>query len=152
MKTGGGIFENEAGTYALVMQLTRTATLSVGRLGPVTFNAGYYVYTGSAFGPGGLAARIGHHLRSSEKCHWHIDYLRRFAQVHEIWYTLHPEKVECRWADIFNHARGARIVVPGFGASDCRCKAHLFYFKRRPGIRTFRKRIETPVFCKGIEA
>lgn len=152
MKTGGGTFVKEAGTYALVMRLARTTALSVGRLGPVTFDAGYYVYTGSAFGPGGLAARIGHHLRPSEKCHWHIDYLRRFAAVDEIWYTIHPEKVECRWADIFNNTRGARIIVHGFGASDCRCTAHLFYFRRKPGIRTFRKKIETPVICKGIEA
>ena len=64
MKTGEVTFGKEAGTYALVMLLARTTALSVGKLGPVTFNAGYYVYTGSAFGPGGLAARSGHHLRS----------------------------------------------------------------------------------------
>jgi len=152
MSAVGKTFGKGAGTYALVMRLARTTTLPVGRLGPVTFNAGYYVYTGSAFGPGGLAARVGHHLRPPEKCHWHIDYLRRFAEIHEVWYTIHPEKHECCWANIFHNTRGAGIMAPGFGASDCRCNTHLLYFKRKPGIRTFRQKIETPVYCKGMPA
>jgi len=146
------VFGKDGGTYALVMQLARTATISIGRLGPVTFKVGYYVYTGSAFGPGGLAARIGHHLKHSKKCHWHIDYLRRFAEVNEIWYTTHPDRVECRWAKILHDTRGASLICPGFGASDCRCSAHLFHFTRKPGVRTFRIKVETPVLCKGMKA
>ncbi len=133
------------------MRLTRSKIIPVGKLGPVTFKAGYYVYTGSAFGPGGLAARIGHHFKFSKRCHWHIDYLRRFAEVIEIWYTIHPDKVECRWAKILHDTRGAGIICPGFGASDCHCIAHLFYFIRKPGIKTFRQKFKTPVFCKGMK-
>jgi Uri superfamily endonuclease len=146
------VFRKGTGTYALVMQLARDTTIPVGGLGPVTFIAGYYVYTGSAFGPGGLAARIGRHLKSSKKCHWHIDYLRRFTEVHEVWYTFYPEKLECRWAQLFQKTRGARTLCPGFGSSDCRCDAHLFYFTRKPGIRTYRRKIEQPLFCKGMKA
>ncbi|MCP3956130.1 MAG: DUF123 domain-containing protein, partial [Desulfobacterales bacterium] len=109
-----------------------------------------YVYTGSALGPGGLAARIGRHLKPSKKFHWHIDYLRRFAEVEEIWYTIHLGKLECRWAKLFQKTRGARIICPGFGSSDCRCDTHLFHFKRKPGIRTYRQKVETPIFCKGL--
>ncbi|MCP3952032.1 MAG: GIY-YIG nuclease family protein, partial [Desulfobacterales bacterium] len=81
MKAIGENFGKEAGTYALVMRLARPRTIPVGRLGPVIFKPGHYVYTGSALGPGGLAARIGRHLKPSKKFHWHIDYLRRFAEV-----------------------------------------------------------------------
>ena len=152
MKDTKTAFGKEAGTYALVMQLPRTATLPVGQLGPVTFAAGYYVYPGSACGPGGLAARFGHQLKPSGQSHWRIDYLRQFAQVKEIWYTIHPKKVECHWAQLFHNTRGAGIIAPGFGASDCRCSAHLVYFKRKPGIRTFRQKVAPAVFCKGMEA
>ena len=59
------------------------------------------------------------------------------------WYTTHPERYECRWADILNHTRGARVVCPAFGSSDCNCGAHLFHFKRKPGIKTFRRKVGT---------
>jgi Uri superfamily endonuclease len=49
--------------------------LSVGRLGEFDLVPGFYAYVGSAFGLGGLRARIGHHPESTAEPHWHIDYL-----------------------------------------------------------------------------
>ena len=144
MKDIRSVFGKSSGTYGLVMRLPRAATLAIGRLGTFTFDSGYYVYTGSAFGPGGLAARIGRHLQRSKKRHWHIDYLRRFAEIVEIWYTYHPVNVECRWADVIRQTRGGQIPFPGFGSSDCRCKSHLFYFKKQPGFASFTKKYEEP--------
>jgi len=138
------------GTYVLLLELAQPATIPVGRLGPVVFDTGWFVYTGSAFGPGGLAARVGRHLRRSKTCRWHIDYLRQFAQVPEIWYTFFPEKMECRWAAIFQETLSVRIIHRGFGSSDCGCDTHLFYFKRKPGIANFRRKTEAPVSRKGI--
>jgi Uri superfamily endonuclease len=142
--------ENQPGTYVLILQLDRARSLSAGRLDKATFPAGFYAYTGSAFGPGGLKARIGRHWQRHKRPHWHIDTLRRFARIVEIWYTLHPEKVECRWARLLQHTRGAVVIAPGFGASDCRCRTHLFYFTRKPGIRTFRRNVDIPVRCRGV--
>ena len=150
MNATSTIFGKEPGTYALVMQLAQARTVKTGKRGPVLFDAGYYIYIGSAFGPGGLAARIGRHLQRRKKSRWHIDYLRRFAEIREIWYTLHPEKVECRWAAIIQQTRRVMIPCPGFGSSDCCCRAHLFHFEKKPGLRTFRKKTRVPVRVKPL--
>jgi Uri superfamily endonuclease len=52
------------GTYALVFTAKRKKRLIIGKLGTLTLQPGYYVYVGSAFGPGGLKARIGHHRKN----------------------------------------------------------------------------------------
>lgn len=141
------VLDKRTGTYVLVMKLASDTTIPVGQLGPVAFSAGFYVYTGSAFGPGGLTSRVGRHLKHSEKHRWHIDYLRGFAEIIEIWYTFHPEKAECRWAEIFQTTRGVRIACPGFGSSDCRCNSHLFFFKKKPELITFRRKTREAVLA-----
>ena len=69
------------GTYALFLTLSVPAELTIGKLGAFAFPAGWYVYTGSARGPGGLQARLRHHLRPASRPHWHIDHLRTQAVV-----------------------------------------------------------------------
>jgi Uri superfamily endonuclease len=126
------------GTYALVLNLPCSAAdVSVGRLGHFRFLAGWYVYAGSARGPGGLAARLARHLRTSKSLHWHVDYLRAQACPIEIWYTTGTRKRECAWTRALLALPGARIPVPRFGASDCRCVAHLVYFAAPPGVAAF---------------
>jgi len=51
------------GTYAFLLASQKTGRLDIGKLGPLVLKPGVYVYVGSAFGPGGLAARIGHHTQ-----------------------------------------------------------------------------------------
>jgi Uri superfamily endonuclease len=97
------------------------------------FPAGWYVYVGSALGPGGLAARLCHHLAPMRRPHWHIDHLRTVVgPVVEIWYAVGPERRECDWATRLATRPGATRPIGGFGASDCRCPAHLFHFVERP--------------------
>jgi len=66
------------GTYTLVLELDRADSIEVGALGEHRFPAGWYAYTGSAFGTGGFA-RVDRHyeLAAGERStrHWHIDYL-----------------------------------------------------------------------------
>ena len=64
------------GTYVLILNLKRAKRIVVGnskkaKLSSRLFQAGYYAYVGSAFGPGGLAARIKRHLIQDKryKCH-----------------------------------------------------------------------------------
>jgi len=129
------------GTYVLILQVAHPARIQVGRLGCFDFRAGVYAYAGSAFGPGGLAARVGRHLKTEKRLRWHIDYLRGISRVSAVWYTVYPVRREHDWARILLQRRGASVPIPGFGSSDCRCKSHLVYFQHTPKIATFRRKI-----------
>ncbi len=112
------------GTYVLMLNLRHEVGIRVGALGKVRFPAGWYLYVGSAFGPGGLEARIARHIRRDKKLHWHIDYLREYAEICEVWTA--PGHLECTWAGKLASTPGFEVVAPGFGASDCGCETHLF--------------------------
>lgn len=58
-------FPDEKGTYVLIAFVPQLKRIEVGQLGQFDIVPGFYVYVGSAFGAGGLAARIGHHLESA---------------------------------------------------------------------------------------
>jgi Uri superfamily endonuclease len=129
------------GAYALLLWLPDDCTLQIGRLGKFEFYAGWYVYLGSAHGPGGLRARLNRHLTGSGSQHWHIDALRRRAQPLIALYCLEKSSylpktrqgmkpLECAWSQTLVSQPGAVIPAAGFGSSDCRngCPAHLVYF------------------------
>ena len=137
---------NLPGTYVLVLACNVAGKLTVGRLGTMELRKGFYVYVGSAFGPGGVRARVLRHLRDTERCHWHIDYLRERARVVEVWRREEPLRREHEWAAAVSKMRGASVVRRGFGSSDCRCETHLFYFARRPSVRAFRRIVGAPVY------
>ena len=113
------------GTYALVMRCHTQQAITIGRLGVLQVIPGLYVYLGSALGPGGLAARLGRHLRPLQRMHWHIDYLRPAVEIAEIWYAIGSGRCECRWAHLLAELPGASTPLPRFGSSDCTCPAHL---------------------------
>jgi Uri superfamily endonuclease len=110
-------------------------------LGDLQVRPGCYVYVGSAFGPGGLAARIKHHVNRSSRPHWHIDYVCPLLKVVEIWYTTDRIRREHQWAELHAHSRIAHTPLPGFGSSDCRCPSHLFFYKSKPSGNYFRRKI-----------
>jgi Uri superfamily endonuclease len=122
------------GSYILVLRLDHAIDdLQVGRLGRFHFPAGYYLYVGSAFGSGGLAARLGHHARSDHaRPHWHIDYLRAHARLFEAWTVSSSQRMECRWCAALAAEPGVSIPAPGFGSRDTGCASHLFYLPGRP--------------------
>jgi Uri superfamily endonuclease len=129
------------GTYALLLTCRQTADLGIGRIGRLRTRSGVYLYVGSAHGPGGLRARIGHHCRISLSPRWHIDYLRAAATPVQAWFTCDPLPREHQWADVFNRTRGASRPLERFGASDCRCPAHLFFFAQPPDFAAFARKI-----------
>jgi Uri superfamily endonuclease len=132
---------DQAGTYALILKLPHTAAITVGRLGRFQFPRGWYVYVGSARGPGGLAARVSRHLRFPKPLHWHVDYLRTAAWPVEVWHAVGSQKRECAWACALVGLCGASVPVPRFGASDCRCPAHLIHFAALPDVRSFARAV-----------
>ena len=125
----------KGGTYALVLFCSRPKLVRIGQLGALRLRRGFYVYVGSALGPGGVHARIAHHRKVSRQPHWHIDYLRRHTQLDRVWYSSGPVRREHDWARFIRALTGASVPIAGFGSSDCRCLAHLVFFTRRPSLR-----------------
>lgn len=126
---------NLKGTYALVLVLELETAISVGRLGTCTFPSGYYIYLGSALG--GLFPRVRRHIRGSGRTHWHIDYLRRYTAVVEVWYRVSDERLECSWQVAVMEMPSASMPVAGFGSSGCTCRSHLVHFTNMPSLETF---------------
>ena len=120
----------DGGVYLLVLKLKRRCVLTVGSLGEIRFDSGWYVSVGS--GKRNLSARIARHHRRRKKVHWHIDFLLARVEPGDI--TSLPVRsrraLECGLArDIGALATGS---TPGFGCSDCSCPSHLFRFDHDP--------------------
>ncbi|HEX22686.1 MAG TPA: GIY-YIG nuclease family protein [Chromatiales bacterium] len=107
-------------TYQLHIAVSRLRILSIGRLGTFRFPSGRYLYTGSA--RRNLVARVRRHLSQDKKLRWHIDYLLTAHAVKVVDVSLSRDS-ECP----LNQRVAGEIIVPGFGASDCRahCGSHL---------------------------
>ncbi len=133
--------DSSPGTYALILSSSVDRTIQVGKLGKLEVRPGFYVYVGSAFGPGGLTARVSRHAEQTKKLRWHVDYLRAVTRLEEVWYTFDETRRECPWVKVIRQMRGAAILMSGFGASDCDCHAHLFFFAKNPSLGTFRRRL-----------
>lgn len=120
----------QPGLYTLLLRLAQPLRL---RYGGCEYEAGkgWYVYVGSAMG--GLAGRLGRHLRTSQTRHWHVDQLLAAGKVADIQVLSGTDAAigECALAAVVANWPGA-VPVPGFGCSDCDCPTHLFAFWERP--------------------
>ena len=107
-------------TYQLFITVKKDTAIQVGKLGKFSFPAGNYVYTGSA--RKNMEARIQRHLSKDKKLRWHIDYLLNSPHA-QITSTRLSRKEECT----LNQQTKGTIIVPRFGASDCKngCISHL---------------------------
>ncbi|WP_455365529.1 GIY-YIG nuclease family protein [Kaarinaea lacus] len=138
------------GTYIVVAEAKRTFTCQVGKLGGLAGKRGFYLYVGSALGSGGVNARVGHHLRIAEKPRWHFDYLRPAVIPRRIWYCRSLNRCEHQWASVLAELPGAEIPLEKFGATDCQCQTHLYYFRKEPDIEEFRKTLKQ-FFPRAVE-
>ena len=126
----------DPGTYALILKCDSNASMQVGHLGEIALRPGYYIYIGSAFGPGGVRGRVSRHLREDKPRHWHIDYLREYAHPIGVWHSYEPEHLEHSWAQaLYDTSRFSPIR--GFGCSDCKCFSHLFHTSTNPDFDSF---------------
>jgi Uri superfamily endonuclease len=100
----------------------------VGKKGTVEFPKGYYIYTGSA--KNGLEKRLERHIRKDKKLFWHIDYLLEYGEIKDFW--VYSKVGECELNRKVLKRDNSKIILSGFGSSDCRCPAHLLYFENKP--------------------
>jgi len=133
----------DKGTYVLIASVAQMKRLEIGSLGTFDIVPGFYAHVGSAFGAGGLRARVGHHLESTAAPHWHIDYLISVAEPVEVWLSTEKQKLEHRWAALLDDAPHFRIPIHRFGCSDYHRSrsSHLFFSKRKPSFRNFEQQI-----------
>jgi len=122
---------SRCGTYLLLLESEKEAGLMVGKLGRMEAAPGYYLYAGSAFGPGGVAARLKHHRKTALRPHWHIDYLRTVARLVDAW-CVYDRRCEHEWAQLLMQDNNMVMPLNGFGSSDCGCATHLFYLPHKP--------------------
>jgi Uri superfamily endonuclease len=133
----GPLLEPLPGTYAVLLSPPAGGTVRIGRLGTLALSGGCLIYVGSARGPGGVAARCRHHLRTAASPRWHLDYLRPHCRVTGFWVSYGGDCVEHDWARALAALPGAVHPLAGFGASDCRhCPAHLIRLPRMPSPST----------------
>jgi Uri superfamily endonuclease len=124
----------DKGSYCLILTCQKSL-IKVGALGSIRFPAGWYVYCGSAQGPGGLA-RVTRHMRvhasGMPTPRWHIDYLlcsSAFRLVASVSAPGRERETECLIAGSLSGE-----PVDGFGCSDCTCPSHLFFYQENPKI------------------
>ncbi|MEO0116998.1 MAG: GIY-YIG nuclease family protein [candidate division WOR-3 bacterium] len=111
------------GSYLLLLKNDKEQVIKVGALGKINFPPGYYLYVGSALN--NLEKRIKRHKRKRKKKFWHIDYLTTKFQFLGTKEFPSTKKTECQ---IASRLKKRLFPLKGFGASDCSCPSHLFYF------------------------
>jgi len=124
---------SQKGSYLLILKSSSNAVITVGRKGSLTLKPGYYLYIGSALGPGGLSARVARHADRIKKSHWHIDYLRPHLRLFAVCFIVCSERLEDAWSQQVGAWSGAEVPMQGFGASDRQLGTHLYYFQEWPG-------------------
>ncbi len=118
------------GIYLLLIWLPEAMDLKVGALGMKPFKRGLYGYVGSAWGPGGLRARLSRHAKLEKPQRWHIDALtRNVSPLGALYWEGAEKETECLLARLL--ARRYEEVNE-MGASDCACRSHLFHLS--PGV------------------
>lgn len=125
------MLQSEPGTYLLVCPADRPRNIRIGAKGLTSFDKGYYLYVGSAFGPGGIRARVGRHCRRRKPKRWHIDYLTAHFRPTRALISYEQIRHEHDWASQLEKQQGM-LPMGGFGNSDCRCRSHLFLSRKAP--------------------
>ena len=125
------------GAYVLVLETSKPLIVAIAgtprkRLGP-----GRYLYCGSAWGRGGLKARVARHMRRGKAIRWHIDRLTEAGTVIGTWVV--PGGDECHLAAALV---GLPIPIDGFGSTDCgQCQSHLFLWLDQEPLASIKKRL-----------
>lgn len=116
--------KSQKGTYLLIFRLKENLLIRTKSGREFNLPKGVYIYVGSAFGSGGIKARVGRHLKRNKKLHWHIDYIttsQGFEPIGVI--PFYGKRWECKLARFLGKFLK---TIEGFGSTDCSCRGHLF--------------------------
>ena len=106
------------GNYLLIMHLPNAKEIAIGKKTVYLFKRGYYIYTGSAYGPGGIEKRLERHFRADKKMHWHIDYFLKEVKLINAWYINPSASLEHALAEKLLASKTFQPAYPRFGSSD----------------------------------
>jgi Uri superfamily endonuclease len=140
---------DKPGSYIIVGELLNESWMNSGPFCGQLLPSGYYFYSGSAFGSGGLRARIGRHLNSGTRKFWHFDHIKEIIKIREIWYSiLGLTNLECQFIMKFQSLESASFPILKFGSSDCRfgCPAHLVRYSLEAEVKNIFFRLESNDF------
>ncbi|PZA11293.1 GIY-YIG nuclease family protein [Rhodopseudomonas palustris] len=136
------------GAYVVAIAITAPLAVRLRNAVAARLRPGRYLYCGSAYGPGGLQARLARHFRQHKSIRWHIDQLTTVGEVLGAWAIAGGD--ECELV-----ARLGFLPVPieGFGATDCgHCRSHLLRWPSRVSARAIRTALasggEAPVWLQ----
>jgi Uri superfamily endonuclease len=132
----------DPGSYLLILRSHSEQNLPVGKAGNMHVMPGFYLYTGSAFGPGGLRARAGRHLRGGSNVRWHIDYLRQVTEAWAVWFYTGSDRMEHQWANSLERLPQLSSPMKNIGSSDCACATHLFFSQTAPSLKHFKQQLK----------
>ena len=112
------------GAYVLEWRIEGPVRIAFGGRGEVELGRGRFRYIGSAWGPGGLVARVTRHLRPrGRRDRWHVDALTRAQAPDRVGWCVGGRECDLVAACL---RAGWTAPLAGFGSSDCRrCPAHL---------------------------
>jgi len=118
---------DEKGAYLLMLQLDAAVELNLHKTAMTRLEAGWYIYSGSAKGPGGLRSRLRRHFRKTKKSHWHVDHLT--TQCADMAALSVVDGDECQFVSMLLKQPIFTIPSKRFGSTDCRkCDSHLLQF------------------------
>jgi Uri superfamily endonuclease len=129
------------GAYVLFIALDEVLALHETSLDSRTLAPGRYAYCGSAYGPGGLRARLRRHLKREKALRWHVDHLTAAGRIFAL--GLAPGGQECALFEDLGRHPGVEVPLAGFGSSDCAsCPAHLLRIGRHFDPRVVARAVE----------
>ena len=110
------------GAYAVLLHVA-TPVRFERRIGAADLS-GWFVYAGSAYGVGGIGARLARHFRRDKPLRWHIDQLTITAD--KLMAFAIPDGNECDIIAKLLSTGQFETALHGFGSSDCSmCATHL---------------------------
>ncbi len=111
--------------YCINLRLFEGKEITIGKKGREYFPPGFYFYVGKA--KKGIRKRVARHILPEKKKRWHIDFLSEKAFPVAVKFYEEEGNSECSLAGELAE-RGGRIIMEGFGSTDCQCPSHLFFF------------------------
>lgn len=117
-------FRRVKGAYGLLIALEHAVVLNIRKLKTACVEPGLYLYVGSAYGAGGIGARLARHFKAEKTVHWHVD--RLTVEASRLAAFGWPDGQECTLVSHLLKTGVFEVAVAGFGSSDCQsCPSHL---------------------------